>query len=120
MEEKDLALLKELLTNWLDELLSHAGHTFVGLRSYNEYLPDPLDRASFDSERTFTLRIRGRERVLINKIKASLEDIENGDYGICEDCGGEIAVERLKARPVARSCIRCKTKQEKLERVIGI
>lgn len=120
MEEKDLALLKELLSNWLDELLNHAGNTVMGLRSYDDYSPDPLDQAAFDAERSFNLRIRDRERVLINKIKKSLEDIENGVYGICEDCGREIAFERLKARPVARRCIRCKTKQEDLEKVMGI
>ncbi len=120
MEEKDLAFLKALLTNWLDELLNHAGNAAVGLRSYVDYSPDPIDQAAFDTERSFNLRIRGRERVLINKIKNSLEDIENGDYGICEDCGREIAFERLKARPVARRCIHCKTKQENMERVMGL
>jgi len=120
MEDRELALLKELLTNWLGELLSHAGDTVMDLRSYDDYSPDPLDQAAFDAERSFNLRIRDRERVLINKIKRSLEDIENEEYGICEDCGREIAFERLKARPVARRCIRCKTKQEKLEKVMGI
>ena len=120
MEERELALLKELLTNWLDELLSHAGDTVMDLRSYDNYSPDPLDQAAFDAERSFNLRIRDRERVLINKIKRSLEDIENEEYGICEDCGREIAFKRLKARPVARRCIRCKAKQEKLEKIMGI
>jgi DnaK suppressor protein len=120
MEERELAPLKELLTNWLDELLSHAGNSVDGLRSYDDYSPDPIDQAAFDAERSFNLRIRDRERILINKIKKSLEDIEHGDYGICEDCSREIAFERLQARPVARRCIRCKTKQEKLEKVMGI
>ena len=120
MEERELAVLKELLTNWLAELLGHAGNTMNGLRSYDDYLPDPIDQAAVDTERSFNLRIRDRERVLINKIKSSLEDIENGDYGICEDCGREIAFERLKARPVARRCIHCKAKQEKLEKIMGI
>jgi DnaK suppressor protein len=120
MEEKDFKFFKELLSNWLDELLSHADSTVVGLRSYDDHSPDPLDQAAFESERSFNLRIRDRESVLINKIRKSLEDIENGDYGICEDCGREIAFERLKARPVARRCIQCKTKQEELEKVIGI
>ena len=57
--------------------------------------------------------------MLINKIRKSLEDIENGEYGICEDCGKEIAIKRLKARPIARRCIECKTKQEALEKITG-
>jgi DnaK suppressor protein len=83
-------------------------------------LSDPLDQAVFDAERGYRLRIRSRESVLINKIRASLDDIENGVYSICDGCGRDIAIERLKARPLARHCIRCKTKQEERERLTGV
>ena len=59
MKEKDVKFFKDLLTRWLDDLLLHAGSTVNGLRESDEALPDPLDRAVFDSERNFTLRIRG-------------------------------------------------------------
>jgi DnaK suppressor protein len=120
MEEKDLDFFKDLLTRWLDELLQNADNTVEGLLETENHLPDPLDRASFESNRSTSLRIRDRESMLIHKIKNSLEDIKNGEYGICENCGREIAFERLKARPVARRCIRCKTKQENLEKIIGL
>jgi DnaK suppressor protein len=58
--------------------------------------------------------------MLIKKIRNSLEDIENGEYGICVDCGTEITLARLKARPIARHCIQCKTKQEALEKIMGV
>ncbi len=119
MEQKDLDYFKDLLTQWLDELLGNAGHTVVGLIASEEHLSDPLDRAVLDTERSYTFRIRGRESVLIKKIHASLEDIENGVYGVCDDCGRNISIKRLKARPVARRCIRCKTMQEKKERMLG-
>ena len=80
---------------------------------------DPLDRASLESNRNTTLRIRDRESMLIKKIRKSLEDIENGDYGICEDCGEDISIERLKARPVTSFCIDCKTKRETSEKLTG-
>jgi DnaK suppressor protein len=120
MEEKDLVIFKDLLTRWLDELLKHADNTVEGMKETDSYLPDPLDRASYESNRSTALRIRDRESMLINKIRNSLEDIENGEYGICEDCGRDIAIERLKARPVARRCIGCKTKQENLEKIMGL
>jgi DnaK suppressor protein len=85
----------------------------------SDFLPDPLDRATYETDRSFTLRIRDRESVLINKIKQSLEDIEDGIYGICDACGRDISVNRLRARPVARHCIACKTKMEKQERLTG-
>jgi len=43
----------------------------------------------------------------------------NGVYGICERCGEDIAVKRLKANPVARHCINCKTENETRERMTG-
>jgi DnaK suppressor protein len=75
-----------------------------------------LDRASFESERGFMLRIRDRESKLIRKIQRALENLGNGGFGICEMCDEEIAIERLKARPVTTHCIKCKTKMEALER----
>lgn len=119
MKEKDLKYFKKLLSRWLEELLSHADSTMSGLREADEALPDPLDRAVFDSERNFTLRIRDRESMLIKKIRKSLEDIEEGVYGTCESCGEDISIERLKARPVTRHCIRCKTQIETMEKLTG-
>jgi DnaK suppressor protein len=100
MEEKDLQFFKNFLTTWLKKLLDHADDTVGGLLKSEESLADPLDRASLESDRSTTLRIRDRESILIKKIRISLEDIENGDYGICEDCGVDISIERLKARSV--------------------
>ncbi len=119
MEPKDLDYFKDLLNRWLDELLSQADITVSGLRDANEQPADPLDRAVFDLERSYLLRMRDRESVLIRKIKRSLEDIDNGYYGICEECGQDIAIARLKARPVARRCIMCKTRQEAFEKLTG-
>lgn len=119
MEETELAYFKDLLTAWLEELGHSAGNTVEGLLNFEAVSADYLDCASFESDRSTALRIRDRESMLINKIRQSLEDIENGEYGICEDCGGEIAIARLKARPIARRCITCKTKQEKWERILG-
>ena len=120
MEQKDLYYFKKLLNLWLDELLGKAGNTVLGLLYSGDHLSDPLDRAVLDSERSYRFRIRDRESVLIKKIHASLEDIEDGVYGICDDCGRDISIERLKARPVAKHCIRCKTRQEKRERSTSV
>lgn len=120
MEEKELEYFKDILTSWLEELRHSAGSTVEGLLNVEAISADYLDCASFESDRSTALRIRDRESMLINKIRGSLEDIENGEYGICEECGREIAVERLKARPIARRCIRCKTKQEAVEKMMGV
>jgi DnaK suppressor protein len=119
MEEKELAYFKDLLTNWLEELLHHADNTVGSLLNLEAISADYLDRAAFESDRSTALRIRDRESMLIKKIRKSLVDIENGEYGICEDCCRAIAIERLKARPIARRCIKCKIRQEALEKVMG-
>ena len=120
MDKRQLEYLKKLLSEWLNDLLRHADDTVVGLRSSEDiFLPDPLDQATYDSERNFQLRIRDRESILINKIRKSLHDIENGTYGICEMCEEEISIKRLEARPVARHCIKCKTALENREKLTG-
>ena len=119
MDKKELEYFKNLLNGWLDELLGQADQTVIGLREPGDFLPDPLDRAVYETDRSFTLRIRDRESFLINKIRQSLEDVEDGVYGICESCGREISVNRLRARPVAQHCIACKTKMEERERITG-
>ena len=65
-----------------------------------------------ETDRNFTLRIRDRERKLISKIREAMDRIEDGTYGYCEICGGEIGEKRLKARPVTTMCIACKSSQE--------
>jgi len=119
MKEKDLEFFRNLLNQWMEELLDHADETVEGLLDPQENLADPLDRASVESDRIRTLRIRDRESKLIKKIRQSLENIENGEYGICEDCGEDISIERLKARPVTSFCISCKTKRESVEKLTG-
>jgi len=83
-------------------------------------VPDPTDRASIESERSFELRIRDRERKLIKKIRKALERIDDGSYGLCEECGEEIGEKRLEARPVTTLCIECKSKQEQEEKAKGL
>lgn len=117
MKIDDIYFFKQLLNEQLDTLLGQADTVVHDLieKEY-ETSPDPLDRASFELERGTMLRIRDRESKLIRKIQKSLENLENGSFGICEMCEKEIAIERLKARPVTTYCITCKTKMEALER----
>jgi DnaK suppressor protein len=120
MEKKDIEFFKALLTERLGELLSQADNTVSGMKNPNDNFPDPTDRASLEADRNFMLRIRDRESKLIKKIKKALDRIENGTFGICEKCGEDISIPRLKARPVTTQCIECKTKEEALEKALGL
>ena len=81
--------------------------------------PDEMDTASSEVNLQFTGRLREREQGLLAKIDAALEKIDSGEYGECVNCGEEIGIARLRARPVAELCIDCKAEQEKLERRTG-
>ncbi len=120
MDKKEIEFFKELLHRRLEELLNHAGDTVSGMTEQKENFPDPTDRATLESDRNFMLRIRDREYKLIKKVKKALDRMENDTFGICEKCGEDISVERLKARPVTTQCIDCKTKEEAFEKALGI
>ena len=120
MDESKIQEFRSLLEEQREELLSEAGRTVAGMTDSKENFPDPTDRAALESDRNFLLRIRDRERKLINKINEALERIEDGSYGICDSCGEDISEERLLARPVTTLCIDCKKRQEAQEKVRGI
>jgi DnaK suppressor protein len=120
MKKDDIEYFKDLLTNRLEELLSHADNTVSGMTAPKENFPDPSDRASLEADRNFMLRIRDRENKLIKKIKKALERIDDGTFGVCEKCGEDISTSRLNARPVTTLCIDCKTKEEAFEKALGL
>ena len=120
MKKKDIEYFKESLTNQLEELLNQADNTVSGMTIPKENFPDPTDRAALEADRNFMLRIRDRESKLIKKIKKALERMENSTFGICETCGEDISIKRLKARPVTSQCIECKSKEEALEKALGL
>ncbi len=117
LDKDKLEYFREQLLKERANLLQEASKTLSeGVLLENSNIPDYADIASLESDRLFLLRLRERERKLIRKIDQTLERIENGTFGICENCGKQIGEERLKARPVTTLCISCKTKQERQER----
>jgi DnaK suppressor protein len=120
MKQKDIDYFRDLLNQRLKDLLNQADDTVSGMTDQRENFPDPTDRASLEADRNFMLRIRDRENKLIKKIKKALDRIETGTFGVCELCGEEISIERLKARPVTTQCIDCKTKEEAKEKALGL
>lgn len=116
MNTETLEYFRGILQEEKRALLEEAGKTVSEMTSDGTNFPDPTDRATQEADRTFELRIRDRERRLINKIQEALGRIDNGTFGICEVCEEEISVARLKARPVTTLCINCKMEQEKKER----
>ncbi len=119
MEKDTLEKFREKLLQKREDILNEAGRTLSDMTDQNENIPDPNDRATIESGRSFELRIRDRERKLLSKIEQALERVDEGEFGMCEDCGEEIGIKRLEARPVTTLCIDCKTAQETKERSQG-
>lgn len=76
---------------------------------------DEVDQATTDVEQSMRMRLRNRELLYIKKINEALQRIEEGDFGECEECGEDIEVRRLEARPTATLCVSCKEEQERKE-----
>ncbi|MGD0276199.1 MAG: RNA polymerase-binding protein DksA [Syntrophales bacterium] len=119
MTTDKLKYFRYMLQQKIHELLDDAGKTVSEMTTGQENFPDPNDLATFVSDRTFELRIRDRERKLIVKLQETIKRIDDETYGICETCGEQISEKRLLARPVTTHCIDCKSKLEKLEKIIG-
>lgn len=109
IKKKLIAQRKALLAEAIDALIELPGQTVF---------PDLGDQASAEIDRSFMLRLRGRERKLLKKIEDAIEKINQGTFGICDKCGEEIDIRRLEARPVTNMCIECKTQQEEEERLM--
>jgi len=111
---------ESLLSQTLNELLTEAKKTAGGMTNFGDKSPDFTEEASLETDSSFAFRIKERESGLIRKIKDALMRLEDGTFGICEECGGEISEKRLKARPIAALCIECKKKQEDEEKAMGL
>jgi len=120
MNKEETERFRTMLSKQLEDLLKEADDTVTGMSNQKESFPDPTDRASHETDRSFMLRIRDRESKLIKKIKKTLARIEEGTFGICDSCGNDISIKRLEARPVTTQCIECKTNAERMEKALGL
>lgn len=114
LTKADLEKLKQVLEGQLTELRTGMGRDLQTIES--PALADINDQASYESERSFELRIKDRERKLIAKVEETLRKLKDGAYGTCESCGEPIGIKRLLARPVTTFCINCKTEMESEEK----
>ncbi len=119
MDDEQLEYFRKILLSWRQQLMQEVDNTIGHLQEDVLALPDPIDRASQEEGFSLELRARDRDRKLMQKIASALDRIESGDYGYCEDCGADIGVNRLEARPTATKCIDCKTYSEIREKQAG-
>jgi DnaK suppressor protein len=119
MNPKQLDHFREILNNIKLGLSKDIDRTVHTMQDEATVFADPNDRASQESDVSLELRNRDRERKLIKKIEEMLAKIDSGDYGFCDNCGVEIGLNRLEARPTATLCIDCKTLDEIREKQVA-
>lgn len=117
IKKTDLKRFKKLLEDKKETLVQKAKESMAeNMQMDVNELPDEMDLASSEYLHSLNFRLRGREQNLMDKIDLSLKKIEDGTFGICENCEAEIGIKRLEIRPEGGLCIRCKEEEDNQER----
>ena len=119
MNDKQLAYFRLKLVGLKEDILANAGQTTENLREDTVVVPDPADRATIEEEHALELRTRDRERKLLKKIEQSINRIDAGDYGYCDETGEPIGVGRLLARPTATLSLEAQQRRELKQKMFG-
>jgi DnaK suppressor protein len=120
LKKADLKRYKDLLEEKRQQIIDNAKDTLAEEMALDSNdLPDEMDLASSEYLQSFTFRLRGREKVFLEKIDRALVKIQDGTFGTCEECGEEIGAKRIEARPETSLCIKCKEEQERAEKDYG-
>jgi len=120
MTSKEKTELKALLLQKRAELIAKARQRFNGLRNLDER--EKVDVVENYLSASHTEDIVAEELVTLvckdlSAIKAALSKLEEGTYGVCEDCGDDIPLKRLKVRPDATRCVKCQDLEDKKGRM---
>ena len=120
--KKELAEFKKIILKRKDEILDEIKHISEDtlkksqkeasgdISGYNYHMADV---ATDNYDREFSLGLASNGRRIFYELDDALKKIEDGTFGICEDCKSLIAKNRLKAVPYARLCVKCQEKREK-------
>ena len=109
----DLAHYRKLLLRKQAEILAESGgkplQTSMG---NNTRQGDLADQADGTNEVHVQLKVKQTDGKILQAIEEALWRMDHGNYGICRDCGEQIALARLNAIPWTRVCITCKENQK--------
>lgn len=112
-----LEYFRQALIKWRSDLLKESQDTISKtLQGTELQKPDMTDRASEETDHALELRTRDRERKLVKKINSTLEKLDDGEYGYCEETGEPISIARLKARPIASMSLEAQERHERMEK----
>ncbi len=119
MKAKELQFFRDLLLTQRAEILNKTDALKSDSTIVSTGQGDEGDMAVSELSLTMTLRLQERQTQLLVKIDHTLGKMEEGSFGLCEQCEEALTVNRLKARPVATLCLACKEEQESKERIFA-
>jgi RNA polymerase-binding protein DksA len=124
MTKKELARFKKLIEaertrvvgqlDSIEEAISDRSEGQAsGSQGYSNHMAD-IGSDAMEQEQAFLHASQGAD--YLQRLEDALKRIEDGVYGVCEECTGKIPVKRLEAYLAAKLCVNCKSQQEKLQR----
>ena len=114
LDKKTIAKFKKLLLKQREEIVGEVKQMVESSKEMGQDgIQDIGDEAANIYNKQVLLSLNENERMRLQEVDESLDRIENGTYGICEECGDFIGLKRLEVRPIAKYCVPCKTKLEK-------
>jgi DnaK suppressor protein len=114
LDKKTIAKFKKILLKEREQIVGDVKQMVESSKEMGQDgIQDIGDEAANIYNKQVLLSLNENERMRLREVDESLDRIENGSYGICEECGGPISLKRLEVRPVAKYCVPCLTKLEK-------
>jgi len=114
LDKKAIAKFKKILLKEREQIVGDVKQIVESSKEMGQDgIQDIGDEAANMYNKQVLLSLNENERIRLKEVDESLDRIENGTYGICDECGGPISLKRLEVRPVAKYCVPCLTKLEK-------
>ena len=114
LDKKTIAKFKKILLKEREQIVGEVKQIVESSKEMGQDgIQDIGDEAANIYNKQVLLSLNENERMRLQEVDEALDRIENGTYGICEECGGPISLKRLEVRSVAKYCVPCLTKLEK-------
>ena len=109
MGQLDVERISEVLCDMLETLKGKSRESLDIMAREETVYADLADRAAVESDRHMALIMGERDRRCISEIHEALTRVKDGEYGICQECGEDIGLARLRAKPTATLCVHCQS-----------
>ena len=114
LDRKTIAKFKKILLKEREQIVGEVKQIAESSKEMGQDgIQDIGDEAANIYNKQVLLSLNENERMRLQEADEALDRIENGTYGVCEECGGPISLKRLEVRPVAKYCVPCLTRLEK-------